>query len=159
MLDLLRVEESDLSLFYFLNFPDYLPSEQCREQLEYEILNAWDKECDEDNIPDSEREPPAITTYWLYRVLRERSQAELDSLDMDSRLEYTAKSTAKIWEYRIQNRAEIVAGRMPPLPEPLPLHNPRCVADYLKPRTQTTKNKKENTNEQAQIRRVLREGR
>lgn len=147
-LEILHMDEADLAAFFFLYYPSYLSSDECREQLEYEILQIWDIDCDEENASEEDRSDlPAISPYWLYRVLAKRAHDEIDPLPLEDRLDYTEKSIAAIWEYRAKNWDAIAKVDLPSLPPPLPLPQPRRGTVASKPRKPTPKNKERRNHE------------
>ena len=147
-LEIRNMDEADLAAFFFLNYPSYLTSDECREHLEYEILQIWDIDCDAENASEEDRsELPAISPYWLYRVLAKRAHDEIDSLPLEDRLAYMEKSIAAIWDYRAKNWDAIVKGELPSLPPPLPLPQPRRGTVSSKPRRPTPKNKGKTNHE------------
>lgn len=117
------LSEADLAAWYFVNYPSYYSDAECREQVEYEILSAWDRECTEEDASEADRDelPPDISPYWLWRVQCARSATEIAALSMSSRLDYIRRSVDAIWDYRTRNREAIAARTAPSLPQPLPL--------------------------------------
>ena len=127
-LEILHISQADLAAWYFVNYPAYFSDTECREQVEYEILSVWDRECTEENASEEDRAelPPAISPYWLWRVQCARSAAEIAALPMSDRLAYIRHSIARFWDYRTRNLEAIAARKMPPLPSPLSAGNSRA---------------------------------
>lgn len=138
MLDI-RISDFDLAAFLDIYYPPYLTQEQAMEQLEFEILAIWDIDCDADGMTEEERdapdELPSISYFWLHRVLNQRRKKEMDALSVEDHLDYLSKSLAAIWKYRAEKWDDIVAGKVPSLPEPLPLPTHKKGAVARKPRT------------------------